>query len=145
MEVWEAPTSVEWIPWFRATIALPLSMRARASSSLSVRGSARRRLARRISSRRAMFASEVIVTTRNGLPSVVAPTFSTLTRGEAAASFWKYPTICVQSASLRSSPTRKPSTDSGDGTSAETAGRAAAAHSRRARQGAAKRRVISVS
>ena len=36
-----------------------------------------------------MFASEVMVTTRKGLPSVVAPTFSTLTRGEAAASFWK--------------------------------------------------------
>src|SRR6266699_1362578 len=54
-----------------------------ASWSESPRGSQRRRLSRRISSRRDWFAGEVMVTTRNGRPSVVRPTSSARTRGEA--------------------------------------------------------------
>ena len=54
-----------------------------ASSSPRPRGSARRTLARRISSSRARFASEVMVTITKGRPSVVFPTSSTLTRSEA--------------------------------------------------------------
>jgi len=81
-----AATSVEWMPWLMATMVLPFSISRAASSSGSPRGSARRRFARRISSRWAMLASEVMTATRNGRSSVVRPTSSTLTRSEAASS-----------------------------------------------------------
>ena len=46
----------------------------------------------RMDSSRAMFASEVTVTRRNGRPSVERPTSSTRTRPEASSSRWKYST-----------------------------------------------------
>src|SRR5437773_3316002 len=123
------------------TTALPRRRIRSASWSESPRGSQRRRLSRRISSRRDWFAGEVMVTTRNGRPSVVRPTSSARTRGEAAARRRKYSVICDQSASWPSSPGRKPSTLSGGGTGSVRSGsapraratRPAAARSRRAR------------
>jgi hypothetical protein len=80
-----APTSFEWMPWLSATMALPERISDAASAGAIWRGSASRMLSRRISSRRAMFASDVIVTIRNGRPLVVFPTSSTFTRGDAAS------------------------------------------------------------
>ena len=52
----------------------------------------------------------------NGRPSVVSPSVSSLTRGLDSASRDMYAVISVQSASLRSVPTRNPRIDWGVGT-----------------------------
>ena len=87
-----------------------------ASSSRSPRGSARRRLSRRISSRRAMLASEVTVAMRKGRPSVVRPTSAHPARGRsrvrAPGSSARPGTSPPASGRL---PGWKPRTDSGAG------------------------------
>ena len=68
----------------------------------------------RISSRRAMFSSDDMMASRNGLPSVLLPRFSTLTIGDLSSS-QKYSTILFQCASFLSAPSWWPKKSAGAG------------------------------
>ena len=116
MLIWLPPTSVLCMLQLIIATVFPFSKSSAASSSPSPTGFPSLSCILRSSSRFSRFSGDETVASMKGLPSVVSPSSSTLTRGDVSPTFMKYSTISGQSASLRSVPTLKPRCSSGAGT-----------------------------
>jgi len=95
MAIWLDAISDEWMLHVTRTMALPSRASCPIWSSFNPRGSASFLAVSRIFSRFRMFPSEVTTAMMKSSPSVVLPSISTRTRGDAAASARKYETICL--------------------------------------------------
>jgi hypothetical protein len=100
------------------TAFAPVMMACTSRSLASFRGSASRRLSICSVDRFLMLSTELMIAPTMRRPSVVGPTSTSSTRGEAAATVSKYLVIDGQSASFPSAPILKPKNASGVGTCA---------------------------
>ncbi len=81
--------SVEWMLHEISTTEGCVDTSSRSSAAESLRGSARRAWRSRISASRRTFSGVEMAATTKGRPSVVGPSVSSLTAGDAAASLRK--------------------------------------------------------
>ena len=112
--IWVPPISVACMLIDCTTIALPSPASARACASVRPRGSLNCAFTSRYRSSFAMFAADVMKTSRNGLPSDVGPMFTAFNRPPLSFSRTpKYSTILSQRAIFLSAPNWKPKNFSG--------------------------------
>ena len=93
--IWLDAISLEWMLQVTSTTALPLCTSASICASVSPRGSESFFAVSLIRSRLLMFSSEEMMAMIIVSPSVVLPSVSIRTRGELAASAFRYDEICL--------------------------------------------------